>query len=411
MKIKKAIMIVVFLMYICIANAISFYSGNVIIKNINSEADIQDSANVVLNYTLSGNEKVDLNFNNVPESAVIRVNGIPYGSSFNLDIKGEVSIVVAYSLAMGAETMKQISINPNLLFNSMVNSNKIGRYNLKIKLPANVNELLSSTEKAANIELLQGRKVYSWEKTGAYASTLTVTWQSLNVNIEVERIVPQEIEGVFAVKNIIRNNGGAISGVLLLQSFLESDFDPVSPLEEFKKIQDGNDRRLEWKKEIQSMPSGTVQEFTYSLKALNRGENVLFRPLYVYVGNVLVKIVEKQEYTTRGIGSANVDETKYLEKEAISSATLPQPNPREAQLLIKFVNKTSRIEAVSEGEDGLEQAPGPGKGDKESSGPANFAKKLGEFIRSPKVLLWSIASIILLSLGILLFTHINRNKN
>ena len=283
----------------------------------------------------------------------------------------------------------------------MVNSNKIGRYNLKIKLPANVNELLSSTEKPTNIESLQGRKVYSWEKTSSYASTLTVTWQSLNVNIDVERIVPQEVSDVFTVKNIIRNNGATISNVVLLQTFLESDFDPVSPLEEFKIIQDGNDRRLEWKKEIQSMPSGAALEFAYSLKVLNRGENVLFRPLYVYADGALVKIVERQEYTTRGIESAKVDETKSLEKQVVSGV-IPELKTPERTLPIPFTNKTT-IAPESE-----EAKPEKISGIAEIGGQTEKPSKPS--ITKNKNLIWSSAVIIALLLVVLVFVFLNRKK-
>ena len=301
MKKKEIIPILIFLLILGIANAISFYSGNVVITSFKADVNIQENANVVLNYTLTGNEKVNLNFNNVPESAEIKINNQNYPKNFDLEINGDISIIVQYSTGIGAGTPKQFSLNPNILFNDMVNSNRINNYLIKIKMPIAVNEFLSSSEKPTYVEVEGGRKTFFWEKINAYASALSITWHELNINIDVERIVPSIITDEFTVRNIIRNNGGDISNVKLVQSFLESSFDPVAPVEEFERIQAGNDRRLEWKKEVSSIPGGTAIEFSYKLKLLNRGENVVFRPLYVYVDNVLVKVIERAEYTTAGI--------------------------------------------------------------------------------------------------------------
>ena len=283
-KIKiVTLLLLIFVTAVRIANAIDFYTGSVMLKSLKADVDIASSANIILNYTLIGNEKVSLNFQNVPDSAEIIIDGQRYSKKFDLEINGEISVVIKYNFDVGTDAIRQFTLDPNILFNDMVNSNRIGNYFVKIKMPAGVIELLSSSENPTSIDIGQGRKTFFWEKTNAYASTLDIKWSSLNINLDVERIVPADINDEFTVKNVIRNNGNGVSNVKLVQSFLETDFDPVFPLNDFERIQAGNDRRLEWKKEISSISNGDVKEISYKLKVLNRGQNVVFRPLYVYV--------------------------------------------------------------------------------------------------------------------------------
>src|SRR3989338_3488416 len=82
---KQIIPILVFLISLNIANAIEFYEGGVVINTFNADVSIGQNADVTLNYTLAGNEKVSLNFDNVPESAQITIGGQSYGRSFYLE--------------------------------------------------------------------------------------------------------------------------------------------------------------------------------------------------------------------------------------------------------------------------------------------------------------------------------------
>ena len=154
-----------FLLSLALANAISFYEGNIVIKSLKADVEITDKANVILNYTLSGNEKINLNFNNVPENAQIKINSQTYAKNFDLDIKGEVSILVTYTADLGTETTKEFSLSPNIMFNNAVNANRINSYAVKIKMPAGVIELLSSSETPSSIETESGRKIFNWEKS------------------------------------------------------------------------------------------------------------------------------------------------------------------------------------------------------------------------------------------------------
>ena len=407
MKIKKLISILLFLLGLTLANAISFYEGNVVIKSIKIDADIQQNANVVLSYTLSGNEKVNLNFDNVPDSAQITINGQNYGKSFDLEVNGEVSIVVAYSTELGTETAKDFSLSPNIMFNNAVNANRIGSYAVRIKMPAGVNELLSSSDTPSTIETESGKKIFNWEKSNAYVSTLSISWHSLNINIDVERIIPNDITDEFIVKNIIRNNGGTINNINLVQSWLESDFEPVSPMEEFERIQSGNDIRLEWKKAVASIPSGNAVEFSYKLKVLNRGENVVFRPLYVYAGNDLVKIVDKQEYSTKGVNPPDIRaaaESVNVVPPAKPVEEVPETVP--AYLPPEILPSDAAAQALAEEQNKSQAGP---------EIPENVliqpSPEEGKAIAGKRNLIWVSAIIIILLLVVLLFLFLNRRKN
>lgn len=417
MKNKKpiSIFILIFLLnFIAIntAAAISFYDGNVIIKSFKAGVNIENSANAVLNYTLSGNENVNLNFNNVPDSAIITVNGQAYGKNFNLNVEGDVSIVAVYNVGVGEGIQKQFSLDPNILFNSLINPNRINKYLTRIKMPSGVDELLSSSEKATRIEQENGRNLFVWEKTNAYASSMSIIWHGLDIDLELERIVPNEITDEFTVKNIIRNNGGSVSNVKLVQTFLETDFDPVSPLGEFERIQAGNDRRLEWKREISSIPSGSVQEFSYTLKLLNRGENVVFRPLMLYADGILVKIVERVEYTTAGV---DLSQEVGLSDEGIARIPLDAASQWQAAA------KAEKVPPAISGEDFVTKAP------EEETIPTNIQEEMiGEqkekppqqekpyeavgAARSRTILYWTAAIILILLLAIALLIFLTRKK-
>ena len=207
---KQIIPIIVFLLCIGIANAIEFYEGSVVINTFNADVSIGQNADVTLNYTLAGNEKVSLNFENVPESAQITANGQSYGRSFDLEINGSAFILVKYTADVGTEAIKELTIDPNILFNGLVSANRVQNYFVKIKMPSNVNELLSSSETPSEVATEGGRKIFTWQKTDSYASSLTIDWHTLNINIDVERIVPAEITDEFIVKNTIKNNGADI---------------------------------------------------------------------------------------------------------------------------------------------------------------------------------------------------------
>ena len=130
---KQIIPIIVFLLCIGIANAIEFYEGSVVINTFNADVSIGQNADVTLNYTLAGNEKVSLNFENVPESAQITANGQSYGRSFDLEINGSAFILVKYTADVGTEAIKELTIDPNILFNGLVSANRVQNYFVKIK--------------------------------------------------------------------------------------------------------------------------------------------------------------------------------------------------------------------------------------------------------------------------------------
>ena len=392
---KQIIPIIVFLLCIGIANAIEFYEGSVVINTFNADVSIGQNADVTLNYTLAGNEKVSLNFENVPESAQITANGQSYGRSFDLEINGSAFILVKYTADVGTEAIKELTIDPNILFNGLVSANRVQNYFVKIKMPSNVNELLSSSESPSEISTEGGRKVFIWEKTNAYASSLTIDWHTLNINIDVERIVPSEITDEFVVKNVIRNNGNDISNVRLVQTWLEGDFDPVSPLNEFERIEAGNDRRLEWKKTISSIPGGSVGEFSYRLKVLNRGENVVFRHLYLYVGDVLVKIVEKAEYTT--LGSAE-------------PSNISDINVTSATEVAAFVTEDGIIVPEEPSEDGASLIPPITEEDIEAEFLPEAPPKKEPTIPDRRTLFWTGILVAILALVVLLFIYLNRRK-
>jgi len=415
MKNKKPISIIflIFLLNFIVINtaaAISFYDGNVIIKSFKADVNIENNANVILNYTLSGNEVVNLNFDSVPDSAVIKINNRTYGRSFDLNVEGDVSVAVAYNVGVGGGVQKQFALNPNVLFNNMANPNRIDNYLVRIKMPSGVNELLSSSEKASRIEQENGRNVYVWEKTNAYASSLSINWHELDIKLELERIIPNEITDEFTVKNIIRNNGGSVSNVKLIQTFLETDFDPVSPLGEFERIQAGNDRRLEWKKEISGIPSGSVQEFSYTLKLLNRGENVVFRPLMLYVGDTAVKIVDRVEFTTAGVDpSQNLglsDEEiakKQLDalsgEQTVAEVEKAPPAISDNELSTKApedgtVPTTAQEEEIKEEKSSQQEKP----------------SKPGEPAKKKVILYWTAAIILILLLAIAVLFFLARKK-
>lgn len=298
MKIGKIIVLCLALFLITHASnaAISFYKGSAVVSSFKANVDITDKAEIKMHYVLSGKDNVSLEFINVPASAKITVNGKAYNRSIKIAIDNEVPITVEYTTNTGSGAAKQLSIDPNILFNGNFNSNKIGSYNVEIKMPSGVKELLSSSENPSFVQTIDGRKQLSWGKLNSYATSLTINWHEFDYDIDVQRII-NVLEDTFIVKNVVKNKGRQVSNVKLVQSFLAGDFEAIEPLNEFETITAGNDVRLEWRKEISIIPANSTVEFEYKLKATERGENVVFRPLHLLVDNNLIKIIQRVEYT------------------------------------------------------------------------------------------------------------------
>ncbi|MBI2542500.1 hypothetical protein HYV80_07390 [Candidatus Woesearchaeota archaeon] len=293
--------IVLFSMWFLVLASISyakieFYTGNVEVNSFTATADLKDKAYVDMEYILTGNEDVTIEFNNVPSNAEIAVGNQKHGNKFNLQVKGETAINVKFTEELGNSPLKQFSANPNILFNGNVNSRPIAHYRARILMPEKVGELLGSSEKPTSSQKVDERQLFEWLKSDSYATALTISWHSLDVDIDVQRHIPTIINNQFTVRNVIRNNGKEIRNVKLVQSFLEGDVEAVEPLSEFQVILAGNDIRTEWTKEMPVVDAGAAITSYYTLRAKRTGENIVFRPLEVYVDGVLAKIVEREEY-------------------------------------------------------------------------------------------------------------------
>lgn len=286
------------------ANALSFYEGDVSIELIDTKLTIDSSGNslnAVINYTFSGSDSVDIDFFGLPDNAVVNYNGQLYGKSLQINPAESNNALVTYSQQLGEGTIKGVSFNPDAYFDGIINPNRIKNVVTTLETPY---KLISHSSNPSSKE--EGpQNTYVWSSTFSYISTLTLTYSTQGSNIEVIRIVPNDIKDIFTVQTIVTNKGSKADNIVLVTSFMPSDFSPASKLDEFETIQDGNDLRIEWKKEIPSLSAGQEVTFTYDLKVNNDQQNTVLRPVLVYVNDVLAAVAKKVEFTTEFEGTAS----------------------------------------------------------------------------------------------------------
>ncbi|MAE42331.1 hypothetical protein CMO93_01055 [Candidatus Woesearchaeota archaeon] len=293
---KKTILAgLMFILMINIAYSLEFYKGTVNVNSIDANLTIGEELEVAAEYTFIGNEKVNLDFFNFPEDAVVMYDGVNYGKKFDLEINGDAIVTVSYTEQLNEEDFKTASFNPNVYFNGNLNTKRINSTSINLDIPY---KIISASN--IPIEIVYGkRNNYLWKSNDVYASRLSFSWNTQDIDLLIKREYPnmdEFLEGAFTLTTTLTNKGNPIDNMVLVTSFMPSDFEVISPKKDFETIIDGNDVRVEWKKEIPYFDSGETLQFEYKLKINDAAASVVLRPLNAYVDGSLVAVTNKLEF-------------------------------------------------------------------------------------------------------------------
>lgn len=243
-----------------------FYTGDVIVKAIDANINITDSASVLVNYTLvNGGEATEtLNLSLAENQASVRLELAPNETkviSFN------------YTLPISEDGATRIlSFNPILNFNNKPSAERVSEVNIKVLLPKNINKL-SGYNKEPVLRSVgeEGRIAYLWAFQDVYPTMLTIRWATLNVSIELTKTASpttiDETNNLITVNLSVENlREEKITNLILYQDFDPVEFIPVEPNSEFTFSETSlGDRRLIWMKRI-SLDAKERKEVLYKIR-------------------------------------------------------------------------------------------------------------------------------------------------
>jgi len=304
-KMQKQISVIMVLLFIVSIGSllagtacaqVSFYTGDVVISSLDASIDIQEKANVNLNYVLKNEGaaecEVSLTF---PSEATVLMDGKEFSNPVIFKPGESKTFSLSYEKEVKGEKLRVFTFDPFILFDDMPNSKRVRSYSVKVMLPEGINRLVTSNKKYDLKTLENGRATYLWSKKNIYLTSLMIKWSIIDVDLAVEKTVtPNEITAPDQIVNIkitIENKGNKeVKSITLMDNFFPADIEAVSPLEEFT-MQGGPEEepRLIWCKKVESLMPKEIKNYQYSIK-IKRLFNTTLDPLTVIVEGSLVSV-------------------------------------------------------------------------------------------------------------------------
>jgi hypothetical protein len=252
-----------------------FYDGDIVIDTIRADIVIEDEAGVFIEYLLvnEGDEEetVSLAYPSVPVQLLSGDQMV--GDALVIGPHEEMRISLSYVDEISEEATRSFSFSPGLTFNEMPNGHRVRRYAVGILLPEGVNKIIGSNKPYSAMKLTdQGRAYYTWDFTDVYATSLSILWSTLGVDLSVEKSVsPERItspDQVLQVEVTVQNQGSeAASNITLTDDYVPSDFEAVEPLDNFNLTDlEQSDPRLFWSHTIDVLQPGDTQTFRYAVR-------------------------------------------------------------------------------------------------------------------------------------------------
>ncbi|MDD1683330.1 MAG: DUF11 domain-containing protein [Methanoregula sp.] len=301
-----------------------FYEGKVVVNAIRADLNVQSTADVNIVYTLinrgQAREQVALQ----PAAGKGQVQNIA------IEPGQKAEVVFRYTADPAGDKVRTLSLDPALLINGKPSAERVSDIAVTLKMPAGIPSLISSNKDfIADKTDAEGRTGYVWIAQDLYPTTITVKWSTLGTNLVVEKAVtPPQItapDQECTVTLTVANRGNtAVQNVLLRDTFATSDFEGISPKEEFV-MKEGNDtqQRLIWEKAIPSLPAGQNTTVQYRVRYTGQTAQVYnfrLQPTEVYAGNSLVASSER--VTLHQLtGAVHVPETTKTPAPAIPLGT------------------------------------------------------------------------------------------
>jgi len=280
------------------AGAALFYTGGITVDTLTATIDINTQADIVVEYELVNHgdktESVTLTFS--PTDGTVTIDGTSLSNPFSFEKGAKKKLSISYSLRLSSAPYQSVFIDPILLFDDMVNSQKVKSYNVKLILPQGTKRIIYSSISYDNTATQDGKLVLLWNKKGFYPSLFFVSWSNLDVNIVATKTAtPSNITQLGEIIEVtveIENKGDtAVGNITLQDSFYPGAFEAVAPADEFELTQpELSDPHLYWTKEVASLSPGEEKSLTYSVRVKALGLETRLGALVVTVNGIPVSV-------------------------------------------------------------------------------------------------------------------------
>jgi hypothetical protein len=269
-----------------------FYEGGMTVNTIRADVDIGSTADAEIVYML-------VNTGNAREQAALQAAaGSGQVQNIVLEPGQQTEVRFRYTVSPAGDKVRTLALDPAVLFNGKPPAERVRNISVTLKLPPGVPALISSNRDfIAGTSDGAGRVQFAWSAKDIYPTTISAKWSTLGTNLIVEKMVtPPEItvpNQECTVTLTLANKGNtAVKNILLRDTFASSDFEGVSPMEEFV-VKEGNEtrQRIIWEKVIPSLPAGQNATIQYRVRYIGQTAQVntfQIQPTEVYAGGSLV---------------------------------------------------------------------------------------------------------------------------
>ena len=271
------------------------YEGSIVTTHETFALVVGTEISVTGEYTVvnqgGGVETVALSFPQFPKHAVMTYNGSPFTGTLTLQPRAQAVIHVQYTLPL--TNTRSFAFNPELLLNGYVDDHRIGNIETTFSFVGSTGALQSPSD-FIDQGIVEGTHVYQYTATNVYQPSFTFSWLTSDPHIQVSRThsAVSTVGDILRVNVHITNTGEQfLKDIKLEDSFLQSTFEPVMPLSEFRAFASEVEAPYVWEHTIAGLAPGASETIEYSVRVKQMG-NLRTLPLSVFVDGQLVASVD-----------------------------------------------------------------------------------------------------------------------
>jgi len=284
------------------ASAALFYTGAIHIDSLSATIDVTNDvtneAAITVEYDLvnHGDDEETVNLTLSPPDATALVDGGELSNPVGFKPGEKIKLTLSYSLSLPPDEFQRITFAPEVLFNDMLNSQRVKSYEVKLILPDGVKRLVYSNKPYDDTVAEGSRTAILWKKKDVYPTELLVAWTTLDIDIAVvKKATPSKLTApgeIVEVEVTIQNKGDEeVRDITLTDNFFPNAFEAVAPMDEFELVQpEMSDPHLYWKKEIESLKPGETGSYTYLVRVKTLGLETRLDHLVVLVNGIPVSV-------------------------------------------------------------------------------------------------------------------------
>ncbi len=252
-----------------------FYQGPIKIEVLAVQIDVQDSASLTAEYTLTNrsNQETEVVLSHAEEGATIYLGKEPLPDFVSFEPGQTRTVLLKWKPSISGENTRSISFNPSLLLDGKRNNAPVLLYTIDLLLPSGVPSIIgASLDPKDQTTETSGRVRYQWQETDLYPTTFFVKWSTLGINLKLEKSSSptriQEKGEKLHVSLTVTNQGEQNVNSLTLRNNYDPNFFSAGEPEENFRLSESteSDPRLYWQAEIETLAPDETRIFEYSLR-------------------------------------------------------------------------------------------------------------------------------------------------